>query len=195
MLAAVIVASSALAGCAGGDPAAEPPGDPTAESTPASTEAALSPAVQCLVDGSPWSLSTTDLQSQIPGVLRGLDVVDARVDGSQTIEVGPDLLATIVDDRLTTITVDLGGGLTMVATQTHAGTTSGRWRVEGDKLVPEGAWQGGIEGSTVISVNGETADAPFSIPDSVLGAVPMTFSCDGALDLVAEGSPYVYLFQ
>ncbi|HTL42524.1 MAG TPA: hypothetical protein VL294_13730 [Pseudolysinimonas sp.] len=155
-----------------------------------------SAARDCLVNGSPWILSTTDLASQFPGVLRGIDVTGVEITGDQTLSVTADLDATILDNTVTTITVDMGDGLTMEVQQTHHSTAMGPWRIDGDTLVPDGHWDRTVLGGTTFTIEGRSVNSRFDVPDSDFGDVPLTFDCqERALNITAEGSPFVYLFE
>ncbi|MET8153598.1 hypothetical protein ACIBSW_35845 [Actinoplanes sp. NPDC049668] len=192
-----------LGGCRNDEPAAA--GGPEAAGAAEAaggTEAAPSPELtgsaelRCLIEGSPWHVSKPDLETQLQGVLRGIDVTGVRMTGDQTLTVTPALKATFTDGITTTVTADLGGGLTMRVTQKHTGTASGGWQVDGNALTPQGAWTGGIKIDGKVTINGRSANAPIAVPEDSLGDVPMTYTCvDGVLNLRAQGSPFVYLFR
>ncbi|RNL60447.1 hypothetical protein EFK50_19155 [Nocardioides marmoriginsengisoli] len=212
----VLAASLFLGACGSDDPAAEPdPGSTTAPTTPASTGPSSGPStgsstdpapsdgasptgdgdLDCLIAGSPWRVSTTDLASQFAGVMRGINVTSTRIAGNQTLTVGADLRATFADNTTTTVKVAMGNGLTMVMVQKHRGQSSGRLRASTGKLVGYG-WTGRIRGNTKVTINGRAAEAPFSMPAGSIGDHPMTYDCSGAtMNLSVEGSPFQYLFK
>ncbi|GGN36378.1 hypothetical protein FHR83_006361 [Actinoplanes campanulatus] len=192
-----------LGGCSNDEPAAAG-GPEAAVATEAAggTEAAPSPELtgsaelRCLIEGSPWHVSKTDLETQLQGVMQGIDVTGVHMTGDQTLTVTPALKATFTDGITTTLTADLGGGITMRVTQKHTGTASGGWQVDGNTLTPHGAWTGGIKIDNKVTINGRSANAPIPVPENPLGDVPMTYTCvDGVLNLQAQGSPFIYLFR
>ena len=187
----------ALAGCrddAETDvPAAGAPVAPITQPTPALTGP---PDLRCLIAGSPWKVSKGDLESQFKGVMRGVDITGVHITGDQTLTVSGDLRATFVDKTTTKITANMGQGLTMVMTQKHDGSSAGRWKAEGNKLTPDGAWEGGINTSTRVAINGRSGGSPANVPNKALGGVPLSYTCvDGVLNISAQGSPFVYLFR
>ncbi|GIE43896.1 hypothetical protein [Actinoplanes lobatus] len=197
------LATVVLGGCRNDEPAAA--GGPEAAGAAEAaggTEAAPSPELtgsaelRCLIEGSPWHVSKTDLETQLQGVMRGIDVTGVHMTGDQTLTVTPALKATFTNGITTTITADLSGGMTMRVTQKHTGTASGGWQVDGNTLTPQGAWTGGIKIDNKVTINGRSANAPIPVPENSLGDVPMTYTCvDGVLNLQAQGSPFVYLFR
>ncbi len=177
---------------ASGTPTASPPtGVPTDEPTLSG-----SPDLACLVGGSPWTVNLTDLESQFPALMRGINVTGVHITGSQTLTVDGSLHATFTDTTVTTMTVDMSSGLTMQMVQRHRGSASGTWRDVGNKLVADGPWAGGIHGTTRFTINGRAAQAPFQAPTGEIGDHPMTYTCaDRTLMLTVEGSPFAYLLN
>jgi hypothetical protein len=201
-----LVLVPAFAGCGGSsaddEPAAaetstssSPEPSSTSTATPSSTPSASGDRdVDCLVSGSPWQVSLNDLESQFPAVLRGINVTSVRIAGGQTLTVDAGLHATFTDNSTTTIRVDMSQGLTMVMVQKHRGSASGTWQAHEGKLVSTAPWTGGIRGSTKVTINGRSSQAPFQAPSVDIGGHPMTYSCaDGSLNLTVEGSPFSYL--
>lgn len=200
VLGAVLLGTAACGG--GGDPGSagatasvlsDHGGSPDPSSTGSPTPS-TSADVDCLVSGSPWQVSTADLESQLPRIMRGINVTDVHIDGRQTLTVDAGLHATFTDDSTTTITVAMSQGLTMVMVQRHRGSASGAWQAHDGKLVGDGPWTGGIHGTTKVTINGRAGAAPFQAPTGGIGDHPMTFSCaDGTVNLTVEGSPFSYL--
>lgn len=206
---AVLVLAAILTAC-NDDPAdeADPRPSPAASSTGPSTEASPdvtevvepSPSgnadVDCLVAGSPWQVSTTDLESQFASVLAGIDVIDVAISGGQTLTVTPALVATFTPNRVTRVRVDLGDGLTMVMVQRQTGSATGRWEAGEGKLTSSEPWTGNLHAETTVTINGRSGGAPLDLPVGGLSDVPVTFSCEsGTLMMTAEGSPFSYLFR
>ncbi len=206
---AVMLIGAALVGTAGcgggGDPvqagassSSASSGSPSATSSASASSSpgasAASGDVGCLVSGSPWQVSNADLESQLPRLMRGIDVTSVHIDGHQTLTVDSDLHATFTDNTRTTIKVDMSQGLTMVMLQRHHGSASGRWTAGEGKLVSTAAWTGAIRGTTTVTINGRAGQAPFQAPTGDLANHPITFSCaDGTLNLTVDGSPFSYL--
>ena len=152
--------------------------------------------VQCLVAGSPWEVSKPDLETQLTGLMRTVNVKDVHIVGDQILTATPDLKASIADTTTTTITVDMDAGMTMVMTQKHAGSSAGQWRADDGKLTPTGAWTGEIKTTTKVAINGRTANSPATFPTQALGKVAYDRQRRrGVLNLTVEGSPFVYLFR
>jgi hypothetical protein len=188
-----------LAGCRDDDrPAAAGTVRPATGTTPpAPSPTPTGPAdLRCLVAGSPWKVSKPDLESQLTGRLRGVDVTGVHITGDQILTVTPGLQAKFVDTTTTKITIAMDAGITMVMTQQHDGSAAGRWTAGGAKLTPSGAWTGKIKTKTRVEINGRAANSPASFPTQALGDVPMNYTCvDGVLNLTVPGSPFVYLFR
>nr|BFE72091.1 hypothetical protein GCM10020092_053920 [Actinoplanes digitatis] len=92
------LAMLALGGCRNDEPAAAggPEAAGAAEAaggTEATPEAAPSPELtgsaelRCLIEGSPWHVSKPDLETQMQGLLRGIDVTGVHMTGDQTLTV------------------------------------------------------------------------------------------------------------
>ena len=206
MLTSVLLVTAFLgtAACGGG-------GDPGQAGASASTGTSASPStgagpttspssasasadVDCLVAGSPWQVSNADLESQLPQLMRGINVTSVHIDGHQTLTVDAGLHATFTDNTTTTIKVDMSHGLSMVMLQKHRGSASGTWTAHEGKLVSTATWTGAIRGTTTVTINGRAGQAPFQAPTGGLANHPITFSCaDGSLNLTVEGSPFSYL--
>lgn len=211
---AVVLALVAVfaSGCGGGS---EPSPSATDAATPASTTGATATAstapgrtatptpvgsadLACLVAGSPWHVSTRDLEGQIRGLMSRIDVQSVHIDGGQTITVDADLHATFTDDSTTTVVASLSDGMAMKLIQHHDGHVGGTLRDAGNKLVAGGPWDGAFHGSNKIYINGRASDTvPFQAPQGFdPSRYPMTYTCaDGSLDLSVRGSPIVYLFR
>lgn len=200
-----VVLATALTACNDDDPAEEADPTPSASaSTPAVTEVAdptpttgTDTDADCLVAGSPWEVSTTDLESQFPALLSGIDVIDVTISGGQTLTVTPDLVATFTPNRVTRVRVDLGNGLTMAMVQRQTGSATGQWQLGDGKLTSAEPWSGNLQASTTVSINGQSGGtAPVDLPVGGLADVPVTFSCEsGTLMMTADGSPFNFLFH
>jgi hypothetical protein len=193
---AALLGPIALAGCrdettpAAPGPGGGSSGQPTAAAQTGSVDAA------CLVSGSPWQVSKRDLESQIKAAMPGLHVTDVHITGDEGLTITPDLHATFTDNTVTTITVDMSGGLTMVMKQKHAGSAAGQWTLDGKTLTPQGAWTGKINITTTVEINGRSGNSPVEAPTGALGGIPMTFTCaSGSLNLTTSASSFVYPFH
>lgn len=183
-------------------------------SAPTSTEPATDPATPeitapsspvegdgdtgCLVAGSPWEVSTPDLESQFAGVMKGVNITDISISGAQTLTVTPDLVATFTPNSTVKITADLGGGLTMVLLQKQSGSSTGQWQqAAAGKLTSVSPWEGNIKVSNKVTINGQSSGtSPVDLPAGGLADVPITYSCeDSTLNMTVQGSPFVYLFH
>ncbi|WP_344767542.1 hypothetical protein [Aeromicrobium panaciterrae] len=178
------------------DPAAAATGEPTSSASASDAADAPTGQVGCLVSGSPWRLSNGDLESQIPATMSGINVTDTKVEGTQTLTVTDDLVATFVADATITIAAQSSQDIEIRIVQTQRGTASGTWSLAGDVLTPAEHWTGGINGTTKSYVNGTAGAAtPFSGPAADYDEIPMTFSCDeGALMMHTPKSPFNYLW-
>jgi hypothetical protein len=196
-----------LAGCRAdahnaAGPASTTAGPASTTAGPATTTAGArpSPALtgsadeQCLIAGSPWHVSKPDLESQMRQVMRTIHVTGVHIDGDQTLTVTPDLHVTIQDHTTTTVDASMSHNLTLVLTQKHTGQTAGRWKITGNRLDPQGTWDGAIHVDTKATINGRSGNVPVDVPS--LGSVPLTFTCaDGSLNLSTTKSPFVWLFR
>lgn len=198
----VAVTLALVAGCGGG-------GSPGSGTSPAATGGeSASPSIGvtdaparnvdggtgCLVDGSPWTIDTADLERQYPGVMGRVNVTGVHIDGAQKLVVAPDLQARFSDNSTTTIKVAMAQSMTLQLIQKHAGSATGKLTPNGNRLTPE-RWTGGIHGTNTVTINGRSSQAPFDLPETDFGDRVMTYSCSaGELRIQVQGSPFHYLF-
>lgn len=174
-------------------------GDTGAGAAPApnrATPPAGSADQQCLIAGSPWKVSTADLESQYRDLVRDVDVKEVRVAGDQTLTVTPDLHVTVLDETAATITARMTNGADLVVTQQHAGSAGGQWKISGKTLQPTGTWTGQIDVDTTATVDGREQKSPVKVPGDTIGKNPLTYACaDGTLKLTAKGSSFAWVFN
>lgn len=142
-----------------------------------------------------WDLdedaAVRDLAEYLSG--NGANVVSAETSGGVNLVVEGDAM-TYLSDVTYTITVDMGGGLTMVINQLQTGESSGTWTAEGDTVVFSD-WAQGIEIVNDITINGQTSSATFDLPSEEMG-LPMEVTCDGDLmSTQPEGSPFMSVWS
>lgn len=184
--------------CGGEDPEG---GEPTssASATPSGSQATNdNPAealIACMIAGSPWSISTTDLEGQFAGVMSGVNVTEARVTGTQTLVVTGAVTGTFTTNLTVTIAVDSDGHEIKIV-QKQRGTASGPWSLAGNVLTPSADWSGGLDTTSKAFYDGHpTADFPFESPAAQLGEIPLTTTCEGGyLNMSTPKSPFVYLW-
>ncbi len=200
--AALVLTACGGSGSGAGVPVADrsPAGDTTPSGTPATPAGDASAEGgdadrACLVSGSPWRVSTNDLESQFPQVMRTVNVRDVRITGGQTLAVDGDLNTTFTTDMVVRITIAGEAGLVMVMTQSHNGTKRGHWVANGANLTSPEPWLGRLTSSSKVSVNGRAATSPVRVASTSLADVDLTYACaDGTLNMQVEGSPFSYLF-
>jgi hypothetical protein len=117
-----------------------------------------------------------------------INVVSSEASGDVILNVDGENM-TYVSDVTYTITVDMGEGLTMVVEQHQAGDSSGKWSLDGEKVVFED-WVSGITVTNDISINGESSSAASPLPETGDG-VPMQVTCAGdVLTTQPDASPF-----
>ncbi len=156
--------------------------------------------ITCLVHGGePWQVNTSAMESQLRSLLGAKFEVDGvSIAGNETLTVTPGLHATWTDETIATIRARLPNPPTpLVMKQTHHGTALGSWRVDGNQLLPEGSWTGGLRTNTTMTIGGRTGSAPVTGGVEDLGATALRFSCAAdVLHLTVPGkSPFAYVFD
>jgi hypothetical protein len=138
-----------------------------------------------------WNLDTADLAAQLQDyfVANGTPVTSTETAGAVTLDVEGDSMT--YDSTVSyTMTAQLDDGLEMVVMQTHTGTSTGDWSVEGDSVVFAN-WTNGITIDNTVSINGMESEMPIAMPEDTDGGVPMTVTCSGdTLTTKPDASPF-----
>jgi uncharacterized lipoprotein NlpE involved in copper resistance len=129
------------------------------------------------IDGT-WEADTADMATQLQDSMNssGGTITSSTADGGITLDVVGDQM-TYDADVTFTIVAD-SDGLELQVVQSHVGTSTGRWQVEGDQVVFTD-WETGITITNTISIAGEAAGDSTEMPADDGSGVPMTVQCDG----------------
>ena len=146
----------------------------------------------CLV-GKTWSLDVADAAEQLGTYMtgNGLNVTESSGDGAETFTFNDDGTASTTTTLSYTITIDSGDGLVLTLVQTHTGTPSGGYEIDGDTVTFSDWNQNDYAIANHMMVNGVESDAPIQVPDAGLGGTDMVVSCDGgAMTTKVAASPF-----
>jgi len=166
--------------------------------TPAGTDpapagdAAGGGTAACLADRT-WVLDLPDLTAQLAENMsaNGLAVTESSAEGRQTFVFNSDGSAVASIDATYTLGVDSGDGIVITVVQTHSGSPSGQWELDGDTVVFAGWDEADYAIQNTILVNGVGADAPITLPDDSLDGTDLTITCEGdSLSTKAAASPF-----
>jgi hypothetical protein len=146
----------------------------------------------CLADRT-WVLDLPDLTAQLAEQMssNGLNVTESSAEGRQTFFFGSDGNAQASLDSTFTLGVDSGDGIVITVVQTHSGSPSGAWELDGDTVVFADWDVADYAIQNSILVNGIGADAPITLPDDTLDGTDLTITCEGdSLSTKAAASPF-----
>jgi hypothetical protein len=144
-----------------------------------------------------WSADLQDLAAQMLEQMTsgGSPITSVEATGTQELSIDHEGFLGFGNSMAFITTADLGNGLVMTVTQTHAGGVGADW-----------AWDGDAEGSvmvfdnfndseytinTVVAINGTASDQQFPTPDVAAGNVPLAVTCTGdVMTTKAAESPF-----
>lgn len=133
--------------------------------------------------GHKWTLDTADIAAQVLKDLqkRGIQASDVKADGTQVMDWQVNGSVSIDTDYTLTVTVPTN---TVVATQTHKGTASGKAYINAEVAIPRNWKDKDFAVKTTFLVNGAApaadAAAPFTIATTDFDdSVGLELTCDG----------------
>jgi hypothetical protein len=145
-----------------------------------------------------WSADLQDLADQMLAQLQsggsGM-FTSATASGSQTLAIDQAGFLGFANDMAFVVTAEIGDGLVMTLTQTHAGGVGADWAWTGDLdtnvMVFENFNDSEYVITNVVDINGTASDMTFPPPDMAAGNVPLTVTCSGdTMTTHPEGSPF-----
>jgi len=150
---------------------------------PQGTGVALTGSAAC-AQGHTWSLDTKDLAAQVLADLTKRKVAATKVDssGTQTMDWATTGEMTITSNYTLTVTATPAAGQTLVATDVHSGTATGKAYVNSDVAIPRNWNAKSFSVATTFTLNDKAVPdpAPFTIATTDFDdTVGIELTCSG----------------
>ncbi len=145
-----------------------------------------------------WSADLNDLAAQMLEYMTsgGSPITSVTATGTQDLAIDETGVLGFGNNMTFVSTADLGDGLVMTITQTHAGGVGADWAwdgdAEGDVMVFDNFNDSEYVITNVVDINGTATDPnAFPTPDIAAGNIPLAVTCEGdTMTTKAEPSPF-----